>query len=323
MRIDLKPRIDKYLRGFFMGAAQQQQLELFKDRLPTKPWSTNDLQFGLHITSRVKAIQQRYIQHNGPTHRFWLAFDIDRAGGGVDWDERLAPAPNISVMNPENGHAHLLYGLEISIRTAADARGAPLRFAAAVEAGLREKLDADAGYAGLIVKNPLHADWRVITSPRPLYSLPELAEWVDLSGFNDKRKKLPEVGLGRNSSLFEGLRQWSYKAIRQGWPGFDQWMAAVEQRAEGLNLQFETPLDANECRHVAKSVGKWTYQHFDASGFSRWQAQQGRRGGLAKGEAYAEKAALAAVLADKGMSARAIAKELGCSPQSVLNWVSK
>lgn len=304
-----------------MGAAQQ--LELFQDRLPAKPYATDDLEFGLRITSRVKAIQKKYIQHNGPTHRFWLAFDIDRAGGGVDWDERHAPAPNIAVMNPENGHAHLLYGLEVSVRTAADGRGAPLRFAAAVEAGLRDKLDADPGYSGLIVKNPMHADWRVIVNPRPLYDLPELAEWVDLAALSDKRRKLPAVGLGRNCSLFENLRQWSYKAIRQGWPCFDQWMAAVEQRALGLNLQFETPLDFNECRHVAKSVGKWTFQHFDAAGFSRYQAEQGRRGGLAKGLAYGEKAAMARALADKGMSARAIAKELECSPQSVLNWVSK
>ncbi|MFG7662142.1 replication initiation protein, partial [Klebsiella pneumoniae] len=42
------------------------------------------------------------------------------------------------------------------IRTAPDGNAAPLRYAAAIEAALREKLGADMGYSGLICKNPLH-----------------------------------------------------------------------------------------------------------------------------------------------------------------------
>ncbi|MEX0635108.1 replication initiation protein [Serratia ureilytica] len=49
---------------------------------------------------------------------FWLGFDVDRAGAAIDWSDRNAPAPTLTITNPDNGHAHLLYALETSIRTA-------------------------------------------------------------------------------------------------------------------------------------------------------------------------------------------------------------
>ena len=69
---------------------------------------------------------------------FWLGFDVDRAGAAIDWSDRNAPAPTLTITNPENGHAHLLYALETSIRTAPDGRMKPLKHAAAVENALRK-----------------------------------------------------------------------------------------------------------------------------------------------------------------------------------------
>lgn len=89
--------------------------------------------------------KSRYIQANGPTHKYWLVFDVDKPNASLDWYDSGAPAPNIVATNRENGHAHLIYGLEVSIRTAPDGRSAPLRYAAAVENALREKLGADKG----------------------------------------------------------------------------------------------------------------------------------------------------------------------------------
>ncbi|NYY81010.1 hypothetical protein DMI65_04245 [Escherichia coli] len=47
----------------------------------------------------------------------------------MDWSDRNAPAPNITVKNPVNGHAHLLYALNIAVRTAPDSsvKGAEIR----------------------------------------------------------------------------------------------------------------------------------------------------------------------------------------------------
>ncbi|MGC9872974.1 replication initiation protein, partial [Escherichia coli] len=88
-----------------------------------------------------------YIQFNQPHAMFWLGFDVDRIGAAIDWSDRNAPAPTLTITNPENGHAHLLYALKTSIRTAPDGKMKPLRYAAAVESALRKKLGADTGYS--------------------------------------------------------------------------------------------------------------------------------------------------------------------------------
>ncbi|TOG57281.1 replicase, partial [Vibrio parahaemolyticus] len=94
------------------------------------------------------------------------------------------------------------------------------------------------------------------------------------------QKRLPDYGLGRNCNLFEYLSTWSYKAIRQGWPDYEQWFEACFTRAMGYNKQqFKQPLPENEVKHTAKSVAKWTHKHFSPSAFSAWQAKQGAKGG--------------------------------------------
>ncbi|WP_220733667.1 replication initiation protein, partial [Shewanella morhuae] len=115
-----------------MNAAHQ--LTLFEQRLPKKPYYSDNLSNGLSIIAAKKAVKSRYIQHNGPTHKYWLVFDVDRLGATMCWEDSGAPAPNIVATNRENGHAHLIYGLEIPIRTAPDGSSKALRYAAAVEA---------------------------------------------------------------------------------------------------------------------------------------------------------------------------------------------
>lgn len=260
------------------------QLVLFQARLPVKPYHSDDLTNGLSIVKAQHALKSRYIQPNGPTHKYWLVFDVDTSTATMDWYDLGAPAPNIIATNIENGHAHLIYGLEVSIRTAPDGKSKPLRYAAAVENALRDKLGADIGYAGLICKNPLHAHWRVSTWENNLYTLDWLADCLDLSAYNNQ-KRLPDYGLGRNCNLFEYLSKWSYKAIRQGWPDYEQWLEACFTRAVGYNKQqFKQPLPENEVKHTAKSVAKWTHKNFSPSAFSAWQANQGAKGGkISKG----------------------------------------
>ena len=130
-----------------------QALDLFNERLPRKPYFTDELQFGVRIAGKERAILAKYIQFNQPHAMFWLGFDVDRPGAAIDWSDRNAPAPTLTIMNPENGHAHLLYALKTAVRTAPDGKMKPLKYAAAVERALCQKLDADTGYSGLICKN--------------------------------------------------------------------------------------------------------------------------------------------------------------------------
>lgn len=97
-------------------------LELFNERLPHKPYFSDDLHFGVRIAGKERAILAKYIQFNQPHAMFWLGFDVDRAGAAIDWSDRNAPAPTLTITNPENGHAHLLYALKTSIRTAPDGK---------------------------------------------------------------------------------------------------------------------------------------------------------------------------------------------------------
>ncbi|MBJ2223394.1 replication initiation protein [Pseudomonas sp. MF7451] len=265
-------------------------VKLFEDYLPRRPYHTDDLTSGLKINKKEKAKFARLIQPNGPTHRYWMVFDLDRADAGMHWDHVGAPAPNLIARNPANGHAHLLYLLQTPIRTAMDGKTAPLRYAAAIEAGLRNRLGADRGYSGLICKNPINAHWMVHQWQANPYTLDDLADYIDLTPEKAREKPVEDYGLGRNCMLFDELRAWAYKAIRsQDWPDYNQWLNACFDRATGYNVNFTTPLDISEVKHTAKSVAKWTHRNFNRRTFddyvarthtSEIQAIRGRKGGL-------------------------------------------
>lgn len=264
------------------------QLDLFETHLPSRPYCTDSLPAGLVIRQKLDAISKRYIQANGPTHLYWLPYDVDRDTASFDWEDRHCPPPNIVVTNPENGHAHLLYGLEVPVRKAPEAQLKPLRYAAAVEYAICEKLAADYGYAGLIVKNPLHEHWIVQTFQESPYSLGWLADYIDLSKV-DYRKKSEAYGLGRNCTVFNSLRLWAYKAIRDGWQDYEAWYLACFERAVSYNT-FPAPLPITEIKATAKSVSKWVFQNFSSARFSAIQAQRGMKGGKKSGEVRREKA---------------------------------
>lgn len=257
-------------------------LREFRERLPKKPYFTDQLGDYLGIHRADVAARARYIQPNGPTHQHWLVFDIDRPGAALDWEDRHVPPPNFTVQNPINGHAHLFYGLATPVRTAPDGRKGPLQYAAAVQGSLGGSLDADTGYMGFLCKNPLNSYWRTTEWEPRLYELADFEGWLDLS-VQQKRKAANEYGLGRNTDLFERLRLWAYRAIRQGWPDADRWQMAVVERARAYN-SFDEPLNDNEVKGIARSVAKYTHRRFTQSGFSAVQAHRGRKGGVKSGE---------------------------------------
>lgn len=299
------------------------QLSLFVKHAPRKAYSADDVT-KIKVRKIEQALQYRYVQPNDFNSKLWLVYDIDRATSPDEIIDDLGlPAPHYFVQNTQNQHAHVFYALETPVHLNANSSQAARRFAAAVDVGMTLALDADVSYSGLIAKNPTHAHWRVWSCAAERYELHELAEYVDLSAFNDKRKNLPELGLGRNCLIFERLRTWSYKAIRQGWPAYNPWLRACTQRAEAYNAQLSNPLDMREAQAIARSVARYTYRNFTPQGFSQWQAVQGAKGGRAKGRAYDDKRTQARLLRSKGFSIRVIADELQCSKTSVQKWCTK
>lgn len=291
----------------------------FRERLPKKPYHTDQLGDYLRIHRAEMALRARYIQFNGPTHMHWLVFDIDRPGAALDWEDRSVPPPNFTVQNPANGHAHLFYGLSTPVRTAPDGRKGPLLYAAAVQLSLRDSLGADVGYSNFLCKNPFSSHWRTFEWETGLYELADFEGWLDLSSKPRKAANSDAYGLGRNCALFEKLRQWAYKAIRQGWPNADRWYEAVLVRARAYN-DFDAPLPDSEVKATARSVAKWTHRNLSRSGFSQWQAAQGRKkGGERRDKLMPEVEALAA----RGVSQREIAKATGVPQKTVSRWLAR
>ena len=296
------------------------QLDLFKGSLPEKPYCTNDPTFGLRIRCVDHALRHRYLQPNHPNSKIWLVYDIDRATCVSEiTDDFNLPAPHFFVQNPVNQHAHAYYGLEAAVHMNPQSSQKAIRFAAAVDCAFTVTMEADGQYSGLVAKNPAHEYWRTYTINSAPYDLGEMAEFVDLEAYGDRRRAMPETGLGRNVNLFNRLRQWSYKAIRQGWPNPTQWDRAVLDRAIGYNVT-DNPLPLNEVRHTAKSVATWTYRRFSAEGFSEIQASRGAKKGKKRRDELFEKVL---EMRSQGTTQKIIAEVLDVPKQTISDWLTK
>ena len=270
------------------------QLDLFKNSLPSHGFATDDLAAGLRFVPLFELILRAQIQFNWKHSVKYLAYDDDKEDALFGWEERGCPPPNLLIRNGLNGHAHLLYALEtpvhkytedrVSGKKGPAAKQAPLRYLAAVDVALTEALGADPGYTKLICKNPLSDRWEVFCFRQETYDLDELASWVDLSKYSDRRRRLPDIGYGRNCTLFERLRMWAYRERRQPMLSQETFLYRVRARAMALNAEFEKPLPANEVRNTAKSVGNWTWVHMSAEGFRAWQSKNGKRSGVVRRE---------------------------------------
>jgi hypothetical protein len=263
----------------------QQQLDLFEQRLPRRPYCTDDLEAGLRIRDPKRASKARYIQANPPWLRSWLLFDVDRCAGALAWDDAMLPEPAWSAMNPANGHAHLAWGLDAPVLLGQHDRAKPMRYLAAVESSMRARLESDSGYSGLITKNPKHAHWRVMWG-RQLYTLSDLEEWLELPKHAPK-KKPEQAGIGRNVATFDHVRYAAYPQVRAwklaGHGAYVYWLQWLYQLAlEYTHNEHPTPMDYRECHWIAKSVGHWVWTRFDPEAsdarFSALQAHRGRQG---------------------------------------------
>lgn len=318
--------------------AEPRQLSLFSERLPHRPYCTDDLGFGLKILPAQAALEKRYIQYNPPAMINWLAFDIDRPYVGFENEWRILAPPNIVVVNPTNQHAHFLYGIAAGVSTSSASRDKPRRLLSAIDEGYRHALDADPGFTQLICKNPLNAHWQVQLLREDLYDLGELAEYVDLDAADKRIRKTPKKhrkGIGRNCSLFDSLRSWAYRWVGDyRGAGVERWSEVVLSKAEKLNT-FLDPLPYSEIRAIARSVAKWTYKHYDGTmtasslavdgltpkAFSLLQSSLGKMGNSKRWGDNSEKRDQAIALRKEGVRQQQIALRLEVSQGTVSNWL--
>ena len=271
-----------------------------------------------------------HIQCNRPHQCAWIVFDIDRPGAQNAWKEAGLLEPTWTAVNPKNGHAHCAWGLRVPVMVSGlGAKDAPMRYLASIESMMIDKLKADRRYSGLITKNPAHLAWTVLRGPRITYDLSDLAAVMPgIRQYIPQKRRLDEVGVGRNVSLFDQVCQWAYRAIRPFWGGglggWNAWLSQCNSRALVLNCNFSHPLSGKEVWHIAKSVAKYCWKSTTAKGFSAWQAVQGSKGGKASGivrrAASDDKRASAVLLRASGMTYAAISAELETPLATVARW---
>ena len=309
-----------------MQSSNSFSLDLFRERLPARPYCSNNLSSeGLYRLSTEEALKNLLIQANTLNRHVCLCFDVDREGAAIDWRDRNLPPPNLSVKNPENGHAHLIYLLAAPVPVSEVARIKPIQFMSAIQEGIRRALEADRGYAGLIVKNPIHPHWITKEWDGRPYELSELADWITLPSPSEMRKRSKNTdyaGLGRNCTVFEIVRKQSYSLVR------DYWKPAGEKAFENgvLDLVLDSntrdignPLSHKECRIIARSIARWTWRTFTPKGFRDIQSGRGKRTGLAR---RIELLPQVVEMRRQGKSVDAIAKQTGVSVSTVKRWIN-
>jgi hypothetical protein len=298
------------------------------DRLPKKPYCSND-KTASRIRSTSEALKYAYLQPNPPGLLYWMVFDIDRDDAVLRFEDVFAPPPNLVVSNYHNGHAHYFYALKTPVNTGENGRDHPKRYAEAIYRSLAAKLGADMRYSRLIAKNPLHPAFFTVSHRSEAYELSELADYLDLNAWKTARRRAGrEVNdAGRNCTLFDTLRAWSYEWVteyKSNGAGFDTWQAACLTQAELLNeFPGADALPASEVKATAKSVSKFAWKRYTGTGAksSDFVGLQSARGKLKGAKKRENLLAQALALASTGHSQRQIARQLAVDQKTISNWV--
>ena len=258
----------------------------FIEKLPKKPYCTNNLATGLKIRPKDLAISFKYIQPNSPFYLHYLVLDLDYESAMTEILYSLSgiPMPNFVAETPESGRLHAFFELETPIYMTDASRQKPIMLANAVIKRLQQLFDADVGYSGLISKNPTHEQWRTYRLRKKPYTLNELASKLDIDW--NEAKKPPQqheaIGLGRNCYIFHTARFWAYKAVRE-YRGktYNNWLEAVINHCLKLNEGITEPMQYNEIKGIAKSISRycWKKDAYHYQEFIQRQAYKGALGG--------------------------------------------
>lgn len=294
---------------------------LFSD-LPKKPYCTN-AKGSCHIRNKKQAIKHAYIQPNHPAVVRWLVFDVDDPNALFAFHDNDTPRPQLIIKNPSNGHAHYCYKLSEKVGLWGGSSPKAINYLNAVYNALQRKLGADRGYSGNLIKNPAHSDWQTyITGAKKSYTLGELAEYLDLTE-PTKSEPANDPHFGRNCAVFHATRHQAYAIAHKH--DYNTLFNAVLAIATAENAKFDSPLNPNEVRHIAKSIAKYCksarFTAMSAEWFSRLQAHRGKQGGKAKGRAYQDKREQAQQLREQGLSMAKIAQQLGTHKTQVARWL--
>lgn len=240
----------------------------FETTLPQRPYVGCKLPNGGfygRTLDRVSALKWPLIQPNTPRKKVWLPFDIDRSDAAWHW-EASGIMPNFVMENPVNGNCHYAYLLDDPVWLDPAKNTTNMKFLGRVQRGLTRELDADVGYSGLLMKNPLSDRWKTYRLRSKGYRLRELADHVDMD--LPIRHSYVVQDEGRKVTLFNLTRYWAYNHRHQ-FTSWESWSATVHSIAEDHNRTFPASLGYGVVRSIAKSVAKWVWSKYTGSGKNR------------------------------------------------------
>ncbi len=215
------------------------------------------------------------IQPNPPGVVFRMVFDVDKPRQPepfFSWDLAGLPPPNWISMNPGNGHCHLVYEIEDPVSLAGESRSG--RYLSAIETAYGAALKADPAYHGNLVKNPAHPDWWSYRLRGKMYSLGELADWIELPKKKKSSVRTDEYifYLGRNCAVFEIARKEAYSIVRGYWSqggyvGFRKEVLGIVEGAWEAIQKSELwggkdhPYRIHEIKNTTDSIARWTWKN--------------------------------------------------------------
>lgn len=233
-----------------------------------KLYCSNNLDYGLRLLPTEIALNHRYIQVNNDKAIMYLVIDLDHSDSLI-FEKVNLPAPNFIVTDKVKNTSHFIYSLKSPIYKDYFDNKKALALFAKIQHEYTRLLQGDQAYVGLIAKNPLNEHWKVWNVNRFYpYDLIELADYINLPKYIKKREALGE---GRNCCLFETVRKFAYGEIL-----FYKANGATEKDFRNLLLNkleklntFQTPLNFNELKAIAKSISVWTWKNFSQERFDK------------------------------------------------------
>ena len=249
-------------------------LQDFVKNLPYKPYSSDDLSFGLKISSSQRALKRAYIQSNPRDMVYRITIDVDHDNAVFAAYDANIVEPTFIVKNKYKnyGRAHLHYDLKVPVCRSDNANRHPMQYLASIESALIKALGGDQGYVGLVTKNPLSSEYECLVGEGKSYTLEELAECLELEQVQSKwRKKKREESrgyLGRNCDVFDDLRFWAYDRVSDARDSqsYATWFDRVAEEADNLNKHQVPMLDDRELKAIVKSVARWTWDKYTGQG---------------------------------------------------------
>jgi hypothetical protein len=278
---------------------------------PEAPYAGNTKETALQ-TSRENALENNlFISTYGHRNlKNLMTFDVDH-GPGSDWDvltavydDLVLPEPNYITVNPSD-NCQFGYFIEGTVGTPAGHE-----WWKNIRKDFSDKVEADPGYGGHRMRNPLSPVQRTKWLSPHIYTMAELGAFTKAQRpeWYVKKNPLPEVG--RANILFNSLSSFAYHYSVWTDPNFSTRLLLEAHR---LNSEYPQPLPEAEIRSTVRSVETWVLQRFSKEDFSAIQSSRGKKSGVvrtAKKEKNNEEL-LAYVAA--GFSNREISESIGKS----------